>query len=99
MTDEAPAPTEEAPQLVLLEVPRAGRRPRYHLGADMDGEQGGTVARPPQCSLPQTAGEVRTLRGEAAQAALAAIRRPETQLCKRCFTGGQVVIKAAPRDA
>jgi hypothetical protein len=47
----------------------------------------------------QPAGEVRTLRGEAAQAALAAIRRPETQLCKRCFTGGQVVIKAAPRDA
>ena len=67
---------------VILEVRRAGRRPRYHRGARLEN---GPTARPEQCNLDQVALDVRELEK------LPAIRRPRSQLCRRCFRGSALL--------
>lgn len=63
--------------LVVLEARRKGRRPRYHLG-----EAQGVALGPPQCNLGLVGVEVRQLDGLPVR-----IRRPWTQLCRRCWRG------------
>lgn len=76
------------PQEVVLEVRRRGRRPRYHRGARLEGGAQLT-ARPEQCNLDQVAWEVREL-AELPEG----IRRPWTQLCRRCWRGTEVLAAA-----
>lgn len=66
-------------EVVVLEVRRAGRRPRYHLGARLEDRP--AELRPPQCNLSMVALDVRELD------ALPPLKRPRTQLCRRCFAG------------
>lgn len=75
---------------VILEVRRSGRRPRYHLGARIGD---GVPTRPEQCNLDQAALEVRTLE----QFPEDAVKRADTQLCRRCFPGGMHYQPAPPR--
>lgn len=73
---------------VILEVRRKNRRPRYHQGYRV-GEA--AKATPEQCNLDQTDNEVRELE---ALPEYPAMRRPWSQLCRRCF-GGTPVLAAA----
>jgi len=79
------------PQAVVLEVRREGRRPRYHRGARISA---GTVARPEQCNLDDVALEVRTL-DELPEG----LKRPWTQLCRRCWRGTEVLAAAERAQA
>lgn len=70
---------ERLPGEVVLEVPREGRRPRYHRGYRAAGST--APLRPEQCNLDQTRADVRTLEE------LPPIKLARTQLCRRCFRG------------
>lgn len=78
------------PQVVILEVRRKGRRPRYHRGARMASTGRAT---PEQCNLDQVQLEVVEV---PALPEYPAMRRPWTQLCRRCFRG-EPVLAAADR--
>lgn len=67
-----------AVQEVVLEVVRAGRRSRYHLAART---KAGDILTPEQCNIDQIALGWRT------HDKLPPVRRPRTQLCRRCFRG------------
>lgn len=72
--------------LPYIEVPREGRRPRYHrMQADATGE----AMLPRQCALPQLAQPYRVLLH------LPPIRRPKSQLCRRCFSGSPLLEQAS----
>lgn len=60
---------------VVIEITRHGRRPRYHVGAQVGR---GVYAVPEACNTDQ-AGAKRQLDR------LPALRRPWTQLCRRCW--------------
>ena len=70
-------------QEVVLEARRHGRRPRYHRGAIL---ANGVRLDPPQCNIDDVGGEVRVLDGLPE-----GIRRPWTQLCRRCWRGSTVL--------
>lgn len=80
-TTEQPPTTEQ----VFIEVPRARRRPRYHR-AERDPR--GHVTQPEQCNIDQVAGGTLVLE------ALPDLRRPWSQLCRRCFRGTAVLAAA-----
>lgn len=63
------APTEQ----VVLEVRRKGRRPRYHRGT----RRGAELERPEACNTTSAITVVLT--------SLPPLRRPQTQLCRRCY--------------
>lgn len=71
MADQAP--------VVVLEVVRRGRRPRYHRGARLDG---GLLLEPEQCNMDQVVVEVRQL-----EHLPEGMRRPWARLCRRCWRG------------
>lgn len=78
-------------QEIVLEVERQGRRPRYHRGA----RQAGTGVRldPPQCNLDDVAAKVNvlaTLPALSTREAPTQLRRPWSQLCRRCWEGSDV---------
>lgn len=64
---------------VVLEVSRSGRRPRYHRAARTDT---GTLLEPEQCNLDQVALVITEL-DELPEG----IKRPWSQLCRRCWRG------------
>lgn len=76
---------------VVIEVERAGRRPRYHLGAR---QGGGPVLKPEQCNTDQVAGEVRYLTALPEVKPGSRMQRPWSQLCRRCW-GGTIVYRLA----
>ena len=71
---------------VVLEVQRIGRRPRYHRGARLDN---GALVQPEQCNLDQVAAGITEL-----DALPEGLRRPWTQLCRRCWRGTKVLAAA-----
>lgn len=86
VTAEATATGTLQAEAVVLEVRRAGRRPRYHVGARIhSGPGAGTAVRPEQCNLDQVALEVHELAPSEFDPGL--LKRPRTQLCGRCFAG------------
>lgn len=70
-------------QVIVLEVERQGRRPRYHRGARL---ANGQELRPEACNLDDTAGTVNVL-----SALPDGLRRPWSQLCHRCWRGTDVL--------
>jgi hypothetical protein len=75
-------------QEIVLEVHRAGRRPRYHRGARQAGT--GVVLDPPQCNIDDAGGR-KVLE---ALPEYPAIPRPWAQLCRRCYRGTPVLAAA-----
>lgn len=68
----------EVAPVVVLEVVRRGRRPRYHRGARLDGG----LLEPEQCNMDQVVVEVRQL-----EHLPEGLRRPWARLCRRCWRG------------
>lgn len=67
-------------KVVVIEVPRRGRRPRYHRGALIGL---GVTTSPEACNLDQ----VLLRAGVRLLDRLPPLRRPLTQLCRRCWRG------------
>lgn len=73
-------------RVVVLEVRRNGKRPRYHRGAVLSN---GVRMGAEQCNVDQAGQGVKVLEE------LPAMPRPWTQLCRRCWAGSDVLVAAA----